>query len=76
MGSKVTSRQSQKVSFTLRLVLSTSEGSLSSLQRATWTARPVGTHVNKDTTSNDTRVSSSARICEEMNSTKDFEFWT
>ena len=54
---------------TLRLVRSEREVSLSSLWRATQMARSVGTEVNNDTTSNDTKVSSFSMICELMNST-------
>ena len=46
------------MSSTLRLVRSEREVSLSSLWQATRMARSVGTEVNNDTTSNDTKVSS------------------
>ena len=61
---------------TRRSVLSRRVGSLSSLVRTTWTARSVGIHVNRDTTSKDTIISSSIRACLEMNSAKSLEFQT
>ena len=42
---------------TERLVLSGREGSLVSRSRDTWIARAVGTRVNRDTTSKDTKTS-------------------
>ena len=36
--------------------------------------RLVGMQVKSDTTSNDTNISSSAKVCVLMNSAKDFEF--
>ena len=45
------------MSFTERLVLSGREGSLVSRSWDTWIARAVGTRVNRDTTSKDTKTS-------------------
>ena len=64
------------MSFTLRLVLLGREVSYSSFLQATWMARYVGTQVNKDTTSNDTRVSSFDTAWDLINSTKAWEFLT
>ena len=63
------------MSSTLRLVHSEREVSLSSLWRTTRMARSVGTEVNNDTTSNDTKVSSSSKICELMNSISQLHYW-
>ena len=73
---KVTSRHRLNrptISSTDRSVLSGRDRSLSTLRRATWTARPVGMQVKSDTTSNDTKISSSAKVCVLMNSATDFE---
>ena len=61
---------------TLRLVHSEREVSLSSLWRATQMATSVGTEVNNDTTSKDTKVSSFSKTCDLMNSTNALEFLT
>ena len=45
------------MSSTLRVVHSGREASFSSLRRATWTARSVGTQVNRETTSKEIMVS-------------------
>ena len=50
------------ISSTDMSVLSGRDRSLSSLLWATWTARPVGMQVKSDTTSNDIKISSSAKV--------------
>ena len=44
--------------------------------RATWMARLVGTLVKRETTSKEIRVSSSLRVCEDMNVAKSVELRT
>ena len=64
------------MSFTDRSILPGIDGSSSSLRRATWTARYVGMQVNRDTTSNDTKISFFVNACVAINSAKAFEFFT
>ena len=61
---------------TLRLVLCNKEGSFSNRSQDTCTARSVGTRVNKDTTSKDTRVFVPLRHCNLMNCAKSCEILT
>ena len=60
------------ISSTDMSVLSGRDRSLSSLWWATWTARPVGMQVKTDTTSNNTKISSSAKVGVLTNSAKYF----
>ena len=66
----------EQISSTPRVVLCGNEGSFSSLLRDTLTATEIGTWVNRDTTSNNTKTSVLASRCDVMNSPNCCEFLT